>query len=101
MSDIDETLWLDAHGQLSLHELVQLSDLTEAELRELVDYGALTPLDVDNEAPRFGADCIVILRSACRLRREFDLDLSALALSLRFLQRIHTLETQLRSAQAQ
>jgi len=31
-----ETVWLDAQGELSLSELTQLSDLSEAELRELV-----------------------------------------------------------------
>jgi len=101
MTEIVESLWLDAHGRLSLRELTQLADITESELQELIDFGALTPLDSGADAVWFGADCIVALRSACRLRREFDLDLSALALSLRLLERIRTLEAQLRSTQAQ
>lgn len=96
-----ETVWLDAQGELSLNELTQLSDLSEAELRELVEYGALVPIDPADVTLRFGANCIVSIRTACRLRHEFDLNLHALALALRFLDRIGELEAQLRQVHAQ
>jgi chaperone modulatory protein CbpM len=97
--ELTETLWLDARQQLSLGQLAQLSALTEAELRELVEFGVLTPSDP--AASTYSAEYVIILRTACRLRREFDLDLHAMAVSLRLLDRIHELEAQLHSARAQ
>lgn len=96
-----ELLWLDEGGQLSLAELLALSHLSEDELRELVEYGALAPLDPAAPTWTFSARCVVSVRSACRLREEFDLDVQALALTLRFLDRIHDLETQLDKVRAQ
>ncbi len=94
--ELTEVLWLDAQQELSLAELAALSGLSEAELRELVDYGVLVPVDLETEPPVFRADCVVIARTACRLRADFELDAPGLALALTLLGRIHDLEAQLR-----
>lgn len=100
MVDIDEPLWLDRQREVSLSDLVRLSNLSEADVLELVEYGALAPLDARSTPPTFSADCVVIVRRACRLRSEFELDTHALALALRFIERIRDLETQLDAARA-
>ena len=98
--EIAEALWLDEHCAFSLTELAALSGLSEAELLQLMDYEALPPARAAAEI-RFGADCLVIARTACRLRDDFDLDAGGLALALKLLERIHDLEARLRALDAQ
>ncbi len=98
---LTETAWLDAHCEVSFAELARLSGLTEAELRELVEYGALAPNDPREAQWTFSGECVVAARTAQRLRESFDLDPNALSLALEFLQRIHALEAELRALRAQ
>ena len=101
MSNQPPETWLDAHVEVSLEELARLSGLAEAELRELVEYGAFAPSDTRSERWVFSGECIVAARTAKRLRESFELDSSALSLTLGFLERIRALEEELRSLRAQ
>lgn len=98
---LTETTWLDAHCEVTLAELASLSGLAEEELRELVEYGALSPNDPQGAPWTFSGECVVTARAAGRLRAGFDLDASALSLALGLLERIRVLETELRALQAQ
>jgi len=93
--------WLDARLEVSFEELARLSGLPEAELRELIEYGALAPSDPQSERWVFSGECVVVARTAKRLRDSFDLDSGALSLALGFLERIRALEEELRSLRAQ
>jgi chaperone modulatory protein CbpM len=95
------TVWLDAHCEVSLAELARLSGLAEAELRELVEYGALSPNNPQEAQWTFSGECVVTVRTAYRLRESFDLDPNALSLALGFLERIRALEAELRALRAQ
>lgn len=99
--EITEAVWLDERQQFSLAELADLSGLSQAELRQLLEYEAFAPTDPGAAEVRFGADCLVAARTACRLRDDFDLDAGGLALTLTLLNRIRDLEAQLRALQAQ
>jgi chaperone modulatory protein CbpM len=99
--ELADALWLDSRQEISFGELAQSSGLSEAELRVLVDCGALVPIDAQSAAWTFGGDCLVTVRTACRLRDDLELDTHALALALMFLDRIRRLEQQLRDLQAQ
>ena len=101
--DISGT-WLDAHCAVSFAELVQLSGFAPAELRELVEFGALAPEnreEVHETRWIFRGECVVTARAASRLRASFDLDTSALALALAYLERIRVLEADLHALRAQ
>ncbi len=98
--ELTEVRWLDQHHKLSLADLSGLSGLTEAELLELVDYGIFVPVDPKAAERTFRADCLVLARTASRLRRDFDLDIQGLALALTLLERIHELEAQLSDLRA-
>lgn len=98
---LTETSWLDAHFEVSFEELARLSGLPQADLRELVEYGALVPSDPRAAQWVFSGDCVVAARTAQRLRESFDLDANALSLALSFLGRIRSLEEELRALRAQ
>ena len=89
-------LFLDETGAMSITQLTELSGLTEAELQVLVDCGALELTEGEGRSS-FSARCVVTARTARRLRDDFALDdTHTLAVLLRFLQRIETLERELR-----
>ncbi|MBI1989439.1 MAG: hypothetical protein HYS65_06845 [Betaproteobacteria bacterium] len=96
-----EAVWLTEDHELSLAELAELSGLSEAELRELVDYGAIAPLDPDSSPWVFSGKCLLTIRTACRLRISFDLEPHGVALIVSLLERIQELEAQLGSLRAQ
>jgi chaperone modulatory protein CbpM len=93
-AELTETVWLDEHGVVTLIELAECSGFTEGELRDLVDVGALSPLDAASPELRFDARCIVAARTASRLRYDLELDPDALALALSLLERVQELEAE-------
>ena len=95
-----EAVWLDERGEVTLVELSHCSGLTERELRDLVDLGAIAPLDTSAPEPAFGARCIVAARAACRLRNDFELDTPGVALVLSLLERVQELENALQRLDA-
>jgi len=96
-----EAVWLAEDNEFSFPELVELSGLSEAELHELVDYGAITPVDPGSPQWVFKGRCLVTVRAAYRLRASFDLDPHGIALVISLLDRIHGLEEELGSLRAQ
>jgi len=98
--EITEAVWIDTHHQLTLTELAEISGLSQGELQQLIDLGALPPLNA-SAGTEFGAESLELARTACRLRDDLELDAGALALVLRLLERIHGLEAEMRALQAQ
>jgi chaperone modulatory protein CbpM len=92
--------WLHERYELSLSELCEFSGLSEAELRVLVDCGAIAPTDPGARDWTFSADRLVVARSAFRLRRDFELDPQGLALAVALLERVRDLEEELRELRA-
>lgn len=100
-----EWIWSGARKAVNQSELSRVCAMTIPELDELMEYGALRPLEpqepMDASGERlFLAECIAPMRTAGKLRRDFDLDLFAIAFLLDYLNRIETLEDQVRSLQA-
>jgi len=95
-----EALRLDERGEIAWAQLIEMSGLPDAELTELVDDGALVPVDPAAPSWSFAAYSVVVARTAGRLHREFDLDAHSLAVVLRFVARIEDLERQLRALRA-
>jgi chaperone modulatory protein CbpM len=96
-----EVLWLDEHRIVSLDELVELSGLRRAELLELVGSGALPAREGAGGHYRFSASVVTVARTACRLRDDFELDTSGLAVALTLLERVRGLEEELARLRAQ
>ena len=100
-TDQADAVWLTEDHEFSLAQLAELSGLSEAELRELVDYGAVTPMNPDSSSWVFNGTCLLTVRTACRLRISFDLEPHEVALVVSLLNRIHDLEAQVGSLRAQ
>ena len=98
--ELTELHWLEEHRNLTLAELAQLSGFSEDELRELEACGAIAPVDASEATPRFGAHCLVAVRTAYRLRNDFELDAQGLAVALALLERIGALEAQISELRA-
>ena len=93
--------WLDTRETVTITELSDCCGMTEAELDELVAYCALLPSSPEGDTERvFSAQWVMPLRSAARMRLDFDLDLFTVAILLGQLKRIEVLEQQLQSLQA-
>ena len=95
MTTIETTtaLFLDDDGSVTAAQLVAQTGLTPNEVELLVECGAIAPRDFAAATWTFSARCVVTARSARRLRDEFALDdAHAVAILLRFLQRIEELE---------
>jgi chaperone modulatory protein CbpM len=99
-TDLAEALRLDESSQVSFSQLVVLSGLSDDDLRELVDHGALTPVDPAASAWMFTSYCIVVARKARRLRNDFELDAHAVSVLLGFVDRIEALERELHALRA-
>ena len=98
--EITETMMLDQSHEFSLAELADLSGLSRDELMQLIETETLLPADPRAAEATFGAHCLVVARTAYRLRNDFELDAGALALTLALLERIRDLEAELRAAHA-
>lgn len=97
--ELTEVLWLEQH-ELSVSELAELSGLPPTVLEELLDSGAIAPLEAAGPEARFGAAALRAARAARRLRADFELDIQALSLALSLMDRIGELEAQLRELRA-
>jgi hypothetical protein len=92
-----EVLWFEQHV-LSLPELADISGLPSPVLEELLECGAIAPIEGNDL--RFGAAALRAARTARRLQADFELDAQALAVALGLLDRVAELEAQLRELRA-
>ena len=84
---------------IGIYELAQACSMSQLELEELIEYGALQPLTSSLE-PLFALGWIQPLRTAGKLRRDYDLDLFVVVIVLDYLRRIDALELQIQGLQA-
>jgi chaperone modulatory protein CbpM len=92
-----DTFSFDIHETITLNELAECCGMSPQELDELVDYSALVPEACVTSERIFSAHWVAPLRSAAKLRFDFDLDLFTVALVLGNLNRIEILERQVQS----
>ena len=93
--------WLHEPTEISIEQLAELAGVSRELLRELVDFGVLIPTNIQSEHWTFTPDCIMSVRAAGRLQTDFDLDTNSLSVALGLMERIRTLEAQLRELQSQ
>ena len=86
---------------LSVSEFTQVAGLKQTEVISLVEVGVIKPVGQSANDWRFDSEAMVLARRLRRLREdlELDLDVHALALGFRLLERITELESALSRAQ--
>jgi chaperone modulatory protein CbpM len=99
-STVLEAVWLNETGSCTLVHLAEVSGLNSAELQSLVDSGALAPLPQPDDSLEFTAAAMLVARTARRLRDDFELNATGLALAMRLLERVDALERELERARA-
>jgi chaperone modulatory protein CbpM len=99
MAEDNDAIWLHAQQRITIVELAEISGLREDVLHELVEVGALTP--VDALTGHFSARCVGTVRTAARLYNDLELETPALAVMLSFLDRIEALQSEVRALNAQ
>jgi chaperone modulatory protein CbpM len=77
---------------IELKEVATLCQLDEAELFELVEYGAITVIENEMNGTCISSDCIDTLQKAAQIRHDFVLDLFTMAILMNFIQKITDLE---------
>ncbi len=97
---ITESIWLNADNLCSFEHLVQVSGLTNDNLLDLIDAGVIKPANEDPANYFFPISCIVLARTARRLRDDFELDSEGLALAVNLLQRIESLQSEIHDLRA-
>ncbi len=85
---------------LSIEEVIALCELSEEDVAELMDYGALNSDMVVDEEIFFAAQRMQYLKDACQHRRDYDLDVFAVVLLMGYLQEIADLKQQVGELQA-
>ncbi len=99
-----EVVWLEARSDYTAFDLANMSGLPAELLDELMECGALPARNdrdnADQGGARFEAECIALVRTARRLRDDFDLDANGLAVAVSLLRRMRVLETELTEARA-
>ena len=90
-----EALWVEQRREVPLAELADLSGLSVEDLQQLIEHGALEPVDLQAREWLFSPDCLRLARRASRLRHDFELDINGLALALALLDRVRDLEEQI------
>ena len=101
IATMQDAMRFDTVTEVTWTQLVNASGMPEAELTELVRYGALVPRDPEAPAWTFESRWLLVARTASRLRHAFDLDPHGVSVLLSFVDRIESLEAELRSLRAQ
>lgn len=99
-SKVLDAVWLNESGSCTMVHLAEVSGLDAAELQMLVDSGALRPLPDVGDTLAFASAAMQAARTARRLRDDFDLSPSGLALAMRLLERMQAMERELAQLRA-
>jgi chaperone modulatory protein CbpM len=86
--------------RMLLRELAERAGLSEDEVLELVDCGAIAVIEERSGQRYFSVRSITVARMARRLRDDFDVEPHAAALMLLFVERIRALERELDALRA-
>ena len=95
-----EALWLSDTAVCHIEHLADVSGLSLEEIEDLVDSGLIAPVEAPPAPRTFHLVHVVTVRTARRLRDDFELDRNGVALALTLLRRIDALEAQLRATRS-
>jgi len=97
---LNDSIWLNDVDLCPLEHLAEVSGLSIEEIEDLIDTDLIKPVDTGAPTRMFQLRCVVTVRTARRLRDDFELDRQGLALALSLLQRIDELQAEIHAVKA-
>jgi chaperone modulatory protein CbpM len=97
----DEAVWPEMADTVGFADMALACAISPNDLQELIEFGALAPLESPAAEPVFSIGYVAALRTAEKLRRDYDLDLFVVVLLMDYLRRIEQLESQVRSLESE
>ncbi len=95
-----DSIWLNETDYCRIEHLVEVSGLSLEEIEDLIETGVIAPAG-QNEQPRvFQLQYVLTVKTARRLRDDFQLERHGLTLALTLLRRVADLEAELKTLQA-
>jgi len=95
-----DAVWVEEHQLLSVDELGGRWGLSVSQLHEFIEWGVLQPSPGAAGAVGFRIDQLSLVRTACRLQEELELDPHAVGVVLELVQRVRALESEVTSLRA-
>jgi len=97
---IIDTLAIETVDRFTFFEVAKLCELSHDETQELIDYGAITSDELREGESFYSAQRLSLLQSACKQRRDYDLDLFSVVICVQYLEEVADLKRQIESLQA-
>jgi chaperone modulatory protein CbpM len=97
---LSESVWLNDVDVCQVEYLAEVSGLSIEEIEDLIDTDVIKPVDAGTPTRMFQLRYVVTVKTARRLRDDFELDRRGLALALSLLQRIDELQTEIHATKA-
>ncbi len=95
-----DVLAIEAVERFTFSEVAKICELTHEEMQELIDYGAIRSDDSEDSECLYSAQKLSVLQSACKQRRDYDLDLFSVVICVQYLEHIVDLKRQIESLEA-
>jgi hypothetical protein len=97
---LNDALAIETVERFTFFEMAKLCELSHDETKELIDYGAIKSDNPENSERFYSAHMLSLLQSACKQRRDYDLDLFSIVIGMQYLEQIAELRRQIESLQA-
>jgi chaperone modulatory protein CbpM len=97
---LSESVWLNDVDVCHVEYLAEASGLSIDEIEDLIDTGVIKPAETGTPTRMFQLRYVVTVKTARRLRDDFELDRRGLALALSLLQRIDELQAEIHATKA-
>lgn len=97
---LSDSIWLNDADLCPLEHLAEVSGLSIEEIEDLIDTDVIKPTDTGAPMRMFQLRYVVTVKTARRLRDDFELDRQGVALALALLRRIDELEEEIRATKA-
>ena len=97
---IIDTLAIETVERFTFSEVAKLCELSHDETQELIDYGAITFDELREGEFFYSAQRLSLLQTACKQRRDYDLDLFSVVIFVQYLEEVANLKHQINSLQA-
>ncbi len=95
-----EATWMEEHRLVSIEELRDRWGVSSSQLHDFIAHGVLEPAAAPYGSG-FRLEAVSLVRTACRLQQELELDTHAVGVVLELLQRVRALESEVDALRAQ